>query len=206
VVAKRDWFLALVALVIFMLSVPAFAGGNTGCKIAVHVKAHPTSCAKGYPVFRNCLDINTTYPGLGDIDLMPVVYDLFEYTAVEFGLQFDDGCTMSWVRCKGDFEVGRIGTESPSGTAIYWLTCQRTWAVAPGYGWCYASKPGLVCPVPNPATDRVGTLDCGASPGPYYDQVMFAGCAGIGGPFGDYPCGRLQAGPSTWGSIKALFQ
>jgi len=192
------------ALAIVMLCVPALAGSNAVCKIAVHVKSHPTSCTKNYPVFWNCLDISTTYPALGEIDIIPVVYDLSQYTAVEFSLELDGSLTMtSWSRCKGD---GQIGQDPTTGVSIYWLTCQHGWSVAPGYVWCSVNGPSQVRPLPNPATGRIGAFDCAGSPGPYYDYVIYAASAGIGGPLGEDPCPGDAVDQSTWGTIKALFE
>jgi hypothetical protein len=181
------------------------AGANPDCKIAVHIKAHPTSCTKHYPTFTSCSDIITTYPGLGDMDVIPVFYDLNEYTQVEFGLTFDEWCTMSWVRCKGDGAQGSI-EDGPSGTRIWWTSCQRGWSVAPGFGWCNAFQPRLACPIPNPATGNLGVQDCAASPGPYTDQPVCVSCAGDGGLLGDDPCRPVETKETTWGQVKILFK
>ena len=54
----------------------ALAGGNPAHKVAIHVKAHPTSCTKAYPVFTTCSSIVHTWAAQGDLDVMPVFYDL----------------------------------------------------------------------------------------------------------------------------------
>jgi len=62
---------------------------------------------------------------------------------------------------------------------------------------------GLAFAIPNPATDKYGTIDCQPSPGPYYDWATVGLCAGVCGEIGDDPCVEAIE-PSTWGAIKAL--
>jgi uncharacterized repeat protein (TIGR01451 family) len=178
--------------------------GNPHHKIAVHVKAHPTSCTKGYPTFTNCSQIVTTYPACGDFDVVPVFYDLAEYGVVEFALQWPvDWGTCSFVRCKGDIAVGEI-VHAGDGIAVAWSECQYTWAVAPGVGWLLAAGPGEILPCPNPATGDLGVFDC--APSPHHDYPTAISRACIGGRPGDDPCRPAQLEPATWGAIKATFK
>jgi uncharacterized repeat protein (TIGR01451 family) len=169
---------------------PVFAAGNNpAVKVAIHTKAHPTSCTKNYPTFSACNEISTTWPGTGSIDVMPVFYDLAEISGLEFGLTWPvEWYSISWVRCKGDVAMGTI-RYSGEGTTILWTTCQTAWAQAPGYGWLEATGPGSVRVVPNPATNSLGVADCQPSPGPYYDWAVGIFYAGIGGTPGLDPCG-----------------
>ncbi|HVP57917.1 MAG TPA: hypothetical protein VMU02_07440 [bacterium] len=192
----------------------ALAGANSGHKLAIHVKAHPTSCTSGYPTFTNCNQIIYTYVGSGDVDVMPVFYDLAEYTVNELGLTWPEGAwgSGSWVRCRGDLAVGTInhsgGAGYPndvSGTAIAWSTCQRKWCSTPGYLWLSVSTTGTVCPAPDPPTGDYGVVDCAAEPGPYYDYPERTYCAGIFGAVGDDPCNQPGAANSSWGEIKSMF-
>jgi hypothetical protein len=202
----------VVALVV-ALTGTAMAGANANGKIAVHIKAYPTSCTKGYPTFTSCSQIRTTYSG-GDAHVMPVFYDLAEYTAVEVGLNFAAYCSNSWVKCKGDMSVGIIirsadAADQPvdrRGTYVSWNTCQNSWAVAPGYLWTCSSSPSRFCPAPNPATGKFGFEDCASVPGPSYDDPVLVSCGGMQGAVGDDPCGPTDTEPTTWGAIKSIFR
>jgi uncharacterized repeat protein (TIGR01451 family) len=185
------WIIAAVvvcALAIGAASAPAFAGGNPNVKAAIHIKAHPTSCTKGYPTFATCSSIATTWAGTGDIDAMPVFYDLVGYVAVGFGLDWPaEWGSTSWVKCRGDLAVGTI-KDPGDGTGITWTTCQSSWSVSPGAAWLAATGSGRVEIVPDPATGDLGVVDCAPSPGPYLDRCVAAYGAGIGGASGDDPC------------------
>jgi len=209
--------LVIAIALTFALTACALAGANPVGKIAVHVKAHPTSCTKSYPTFPTCASIVTTWAAIGDLDVMPIFYDLVQYTVAETGLLWPEGDwgSGSWVKCKGDIAVGVIqhsvdfagAPVQTNGTAVAWSTCQYSFSVAPGYCWLYATGAGHVCPAPNPPTGDYGTVDCAPDPGPYYDTVSCVGCAGIGGFLGDDPCNLPSATqPSTWGEIKSIFK
>lgn len=175
-----------VGLASFLGASPA--GPNANHKLAIHVKSHPTSCAKDYPVFAECGEIVTTWRGCGDIDVMPVFYDLTEYTVVEFGLMWPaEWYSMSWVRCEGTLAVGQIGLPG-EGTAIAWSECQKSWAANPGFGWLIAPTPGLVYVVANPPTGEHGVVDCSYKPGPYYDYPIHTTHSGVCGLAGGDPC------------------
>jgi len=203
--------LVLAVALTFLLSASAFAGANLGCKIAIHLKAHPTSCTKGYPVFTACLGINTTLASpdpINGFDAMPVFYQLTAITVTEFGMTWPaEWGSMSWVRCKGDVAIGTIFNPG-DGTAIAWQVCQTTWAQNPGYGWLVATGPGSVTPVPNPATHQMDVVDCAPSPGPYQDFPVLISSSGVGGVAGDDPCRTPPTAvePSTWGQIKSIFK
>jgi hypothetical protein len=195
-----------IAVALAVVATAAFAGGNIQHKVAIHLKAHPTSCATGYPSFGSCSDIAFTVGSCGDLDALPVFFDLTEYTMVEAGLTWPaDWGTMSWVRCRGDAAAGDI-VDPGDGTAISWTVCQTGWSVAPGYGWVTSTSPGMVCPVPNPATGDFGVVDCAPAPGPYYDYPLRYYCAGACGMIGDDPCVYVGPEGSSWGRIKSIFE
>jgi hypothetical protein len=195
--------LVLAIALTFALSVTALAGDNPLIKLGLHTKAHPTSCTKNYPTFPTCASIITTTE-LCEFDVMPVFFDLAEITVVEFGLTWpEEWGTMSWVRCKGTIAVGGI-LNPGDGTAISWSTCQYVWSMAPGYGWLIATGPGMICPIPYYATGDYGVVDC-ISP-VEYDRPMCVFCAGACGATGDDPCLPTAVEPSTWGSIKSMFE
>jgi hypothetical protein len=195
------------AILVAGLCGSALAGANDQVKLAIHAKAHPTSCTVNYPNFTHCSQITSTYPGSGDVDILPVFFDLKEYTVTEFGLEWPPAWgSMSWVRCRGTVAVGTV-IRSGDGTAIAWSGCQRGWSIVPGYGWLAANTPGVIRPVPNPATDEYGVVDCEPSPGPYQDFPAAEPCgAGIGGAVGDDPCGGGGGNLSTWGEINSMFR
>ncbi|MFZ1947634.1 MAG: hypothetical protein WAW06_08810 [bacterium] len=198
----------VIAMALMLVSTVAFAGlgNNPSHKVAVHVKAHPTSCTKGYPAFTACNQIVTTWVPQGDVDVMPVFYDLTEVLVVEFAMTWPvEWYSMSWIRCKGDLAIGTV-KYSGDGTAISWMTCQTSWSIAPGAGWLAASGPGMVCIVANPATGMYGVVDCQPSPGPYMDPPALVTCAGIAGMVGGDPCAAIATEPSTWGQIKSMFK
>jgi hypothetical protein len=198
--------LVIVVALTFLLSASAFAGANLGCKIAIHLKAHPTSCTKGYPVFTACNQIITTRALLGDFDAMPVFYMLNQITVTEFGVTWPaEWGSMSWIRCKGDVAIGTI-IYPGDGTAIAWQVCQYAGFQNPGFGWLAATGPGYVTPVPNPATHQIDVVDCAPSPGPYQDFPFCLNRGGVGGFIGDDPCLPTANEPSTWGQIKSMFR
>jgi len=195
----------VIALALTFVATAALAGGNPANKIAIHLKAHPTSCTKAYPAFTNCSQIVFTWMNLGDVDAMPVFYDMVGYTVTEFGLTWPAAWgSMSWVRCKGELAVGTI-LNPGDGTSIAWTTCQVGWGIAPGAGWLIATEPGMVCPIPYFATGDYGVVDCSPSPGPYYDYPVTVSCGGVG-MVGDDPCRAVATESSTWGEIKSMFR
>jgi hypothetical protein len=190
-------------------------GNNPLAKIAVHVKAHPTSCTKNYPTFTYCEAITYTYAGGADIDALPVFFDLIGYTVAECGMTWPEPSwgSGSWTKCKGDLAIGsithsadQVGPDpATKGVAVAWSTCQNSWWAAPGYVWLVATTPGRICPAPSGNGGAWGVVDCQTNPA--HDTVIASFCAGVLGMHGDPPC-LLPPGvqPTTWGSIKAMFK
>jgi hypothetical protein len=192
-------------LLVTILATSCFGGTNPSGKVAIHVRAHPTPCPGGFPVFTGCSEIQSSYTGCGEIDILTVFFDLNEYTGVEFGLRWPvEWGSMSWVLCNGDAVSGYIMMPG-DGVGVSWSICQRTWAVAPGYGWTVATSPGYIWPTINPATECLGTLDCSSSPGPHYDWSREVYWGGACGQAGANPCSDAIE-PAAWGSIKAMFK
>ena len=197
--------LAIITMIVAR-AVAGWAGANAHHKMAVHIKSHPTSCAKGCPTFTGCNQIKTTWPTCGDIDVLPVFYDLVEYNVVEFGLMWPpEWYSMSWVRCAGDIALGTLRIPG-DGTAIAWTACQRSWAVAPGYGWVAAHSPGFVRLVPNVATSMYGVVDCTRMPGPYHDWPAFVSSAGVCGMIGEDPCRAVDTRRPSSSEIRSMFK
>ncbi|HVP58591.1 MAG TPA: choice-of-anchor D domain-containing protein, partial [bacterium] len=178
----------VIALVVGAASTAAFAtGANPNAKLAIHLKAHPTSCTKGYPTFTNASTIVYNWANSGDVDAMPVFYDLTQYTVVETGLTWPAGWgTGSWTKCKGDLIIGTI-TNPGDGFAIAWTACQTSWAITPGYEWLTATSAGQVLPVPDPVTEDYGVVDCAPEPGPYYQYPIAIYAGGVDGGVGENP-------------------
>lgn len=196
---KQGWRLVLaVSLVTIVLAGAASAGWNPAAWIAFHIKQHGTSCTE-FPTFTSCSQISTTYLGTGDIDVIPVFYNLNEYTQIGVAMDWpSEWGTMSWVRCKGDGQIGTL-TDPNDYARIYWTTCQHTWSVAPGYGWLYAAGPGFVG-----SSMYMNSLvyDCQAT-----NQADRAcpGWSGIGGWIGNDPCTASATDETSWGRVKAIF-
>ena len=202
---KTYVLIGLVSLVaVLALGTLAFAGQNISAKTAVHVKAHGTSCTQGYPTFTMCDQMITTWSSLGDIDVIPVFYNLVAYREVGLVVTWPpEWGSMSWVRCKGDAATGNL-VHSGDYTDISWTSCQYKWSAAPGYGWLHATTRGSICTSRNISHWCI-VIDCSPPPGPYWDWTCIS-CSGVGGWIGDDPC-MPSSGvePSSWGGIKALF-
>jgi len=189
----------LIALVLIVVGVcigtcaMVQAGANPEHKIAIHVVPHGLAC-KSLPTFTECSQITTTYSGTGDIDIVPVFFNLSEYTLVEFALTWPAGWgTCSYTTCTQTIDVGGI-LNSGDGIASAWTSCQTGWSVCHGYGWLNATGAGSISVVPNPATGDCGVVDCAAEPGPYYDRPDTTFCAGVGGGTGGNACAEQDRG------------
>jgi uncharacterized repeat protein (TIGR01451 family) len=160
-------------------------------KVAIHVVADGTSC-KSLPSFDYCASINTTYIGTGDVDIIPVFFDLVNYSAVEFGLSWPpDWGTCSFVPCGTGTVLGSICNPG-DGIVMVWPTCQNGYSVPVGYGWLTARSSGRVDLIDSPWSlgHRIGFTDCGQT---FYPPVVTFS-AGIGWIEGDEPC-RLARTP-----------
>jgi hypothetical protein len=204
--ARKGLGLCLIALVVALAWVDSsLAGANPYYQIAVHVRQHDARGCRGFPVLRSCVDISTTYPGCGDIDVMPVFFYLIEYTGVEFGMTWPiEWGSMSWIRCAGDVDDGSI-INPGDGTRVVWNACQTTWVMAPGFGWVVSSGAGRVCIVEHPATWSLCVYDCYSEWYARSDSPHGLWCAGVCGEHADAPC-LPATEPTTFGSIKALFR
>jgi hypothetical protein len=196
---RTRWILPLVCLPALVISGAASAGWNPSAWMAIHVKPHGTSCTDGFPTFTSCSQITTTYWDTGDIDVIPVLYNLLEYTQIGIAMDWPaEWGTMSWVRCKGDGQIGTL-TDPNTYARIYWSTCQHAWSVAPGYGWLYATGQGWVG---SSVTIRSLVYDC--QPTPDADRAC-PGWSGIGGVIGNDPCSASATEQTSWGRVKAIF-
>jgi hypothetical protein len=197
---KRTWWvLPLVCLLALAMSGAPGAGMNANAWIAFHVKQHGTSCTEGFPIFTSCAQITTTYWGAGDIDVIPVFFNLLQYTQVGIAMDWPpEWGTMSWVRCKGDGQIGTL-TDPNTYARIYWSTCQQGWSVAPGYGWLHATGPGFVG-----SSFTIPSLVYDCEPSPQADRAC-PGWSGIGGVIGNDACSESATDETSWGRVKAIF-
>ena len=172
------------------VAAPSSAGPNSYHKVAVHVIPHGVNC-KSLPGFARCSDIRTSYAGTGDIDVVPVFFDLKGCLVAEFGLTWPaEWGSCAYVSCIEGVAVG--GIVSPGdGVATAWQECRNDWSISPGYGWLDATGPGRVSLVPNPKTNWIGVVDCGEPAKRGYDWPAATFSAGVGGLAGEDPCASL---------------
>lgn len=198
--------LCVVAALAGLVAVPsaAFAGHNFGAKIAVHVKAHGTSCTEGFPSFNDCNDMITTWHDCGDVDVIPVIYDLIDYTSIRLVLYWPgEWGSMQWTRCKGNSATGDL-VHPTDYTVITWDACQYTWAVGAGYGWLHTTSQGFVCGFDS-QFNKCQVLDCDPTY-PRWDFVCPTCSAICGSYVGDDPCvSWSKTSETTWGAVKAAF-
>lgn len=149
---------------------------------AVHVVPHGTSC-KSLPSLDYCYLINTAFIGTGDVDVIPVFFELCSYTAVEFGLSWPaDWGSCSFVSCGTGTVAGTIRNPG-DGIIKAWSTCQTRSSVPLGYGWLTAGGSGRVELV-DPPWGKLGVLDCADTLHPLFGAFS----AGVGWIPGDEPC------------------
>jgi len=179
---------------------------NADHKLAIHVKPHGTTC-DAMPGFTACGDIVTTLNGCGDIDFIPVFFDLNEVTGIEFALTWPaEWGSCAFTACYYDTRAGGI-TNPGDYVSLGWSTCQRTWSIAPGYGWLAPSGPGLINPLPGGPNHSMGVWNCEQGLGlPWRDSPSVVYRAGVCGEIGDTPSGTMSTKPTTWGAIKAMFK
>jgi hypothetical protein len=196
--------LALPAFVMTLLiAASAIAGSNADHKVAIHVALHESrTCNSGLPDLRSCKDIAYTFDGCTDVDVFPIFYDLAGVTAIQLGLSWP----VSWgscafTACGFDFVIGEI-VDPEDGMAGTWNDCRYVSRVIVGYGWLGPLSAGIVCPVPNRTTGRIGVTDCDYSE----DEPAGIYCGGACGKMGDDPCGGDFSEDKTWGNIKAMFR
>ena len=169
------------------------AGPNANHKIAVHVASHGVSC-KSLPTFTDCSEIVTTYAGTGDIDVIPVFYDLAGVTVLEYGLTWPaEWGTCAYTQCWGELTVGTI-VYPGDGIATTTPLCDYSWSISAGVGWLAATGPGDVSIVPDPPTEDMGAVDC--NPNERLRVHDWPACtfpARVGGGSGDDPCAQPLA-------------
>lgn len=177
---------------------------NPDHKIAIHIVAHEDrTCSDNFPVVEFCYDIQTTYPGCGEIDFFPVFYDLNAVISVEFGLAWpSDWGSCHYVACAGDTRVGDI-VESGDGMGAAWVECHEAPLIVMGFGRITADVPGTICVTRNPLTGCWGVEGCDYET---HDPPAATFCSGACGEPGEDLFGTSNTVPTTWGTIKAMFR
>jgi hypothetical protein len=197
----------------------AASGVNADLKVALHVLGHGyRSCAKYFPSIQSCSEITYTHSSCDDIDVFVVFFDLTEVTVVEYGLDWPaEWGTCAYSVCAGEIYVGGINMPG-DGIAQAYTQCHYGSSVILGYGWLLALTPGRICPIANPATNVIGTVDCDSL---VIDHAAVTFCAGACGMSGCDPCSGGAGVPSgsqdgqrdgsrregaRLGEIKAMFR
>ena len=196
--------LAIALALTLILSVAATAGQNPNAKVAVHVQAYNSKLnCSGLPVVMDCSDIVTTFSASYSFHGMPVFFDLYGATTIEYGLMWPDWAySVAFTNC-ADLVIGGIAWPGDN-ISHAWQTCQIQYAVIGGYGWWYADvgSAGHICPVPHSESGFLGVIDCNFAE----DVPMCVFCAGVEGAMGDDPCEPTATEASTWGGIKSIYR
>ncbi|HVP58260.1 MAG TPA: hypothetical protein VMU02_09185 [bacterium] len=183
----RKLFALAVGTILLTGAAHCWAGPNYYHKAAVHVIPHGVTC-KTLPTVASCSDIRTTYAGTGDIDVVPVFFDLKGCLVVEFGLAWPaEWGTCAYFSCIEGLTVGGIVNPGDA-IATAWPDCRSDWSISPGYGWILATGPGKVSLVPDPKTNWIGVVNCGEPSQRGYDWPAATFSAGVGGISGDDAC------------------
>jgi hypothetical protein len=204
---KRNTILKVVAftaLLVASAGLPAYAGANLNHKVAIHILPHETrSCAENFPSVESCEDIISSYQGCGDIDVMPVFYELTAVSGIDYGIEWPaEWGSCAFMYCAGDAHIGSI-VDPGDGVSHLWFECQDVTLVVAGCGWLSATGRGTVSLLRNSVTGYLGTTDCMDIRDTPIDTVS----AGVCGLAGDDPCDfRVDRRARYWGDIKVLFE
>jgi hypothetical protein len=193
---------AIAVILVLVLSAAAFTGENPDCKVAIHVQPHdPGQSCENLPTITSCADIQTTYPGLGEIDAFVVFYDLTSVMSYRGGMIWPNGWAWGTWRGCGDGEIIYEYHNS-----VYWdgyfLDCQYHNHLVIGWCWIEASSCGWIVPIPDENSGFLGVDDCGHE----LDEAKCVSAAGVGGMIGDDPCLPSAAESKTWSGIKSIFR
>ena len=195
-----------IAVPILLATAWACSAGDEDVKIAIHVQAHNAEqTCESRPVIMSCGDIQTTYSDCEDVDVFGVYFDFDGLTCAEYGLAWPEEWGTGVTTSCGDLTMGNI-THPGDWISLAWTECQPGPTMISAWTWLSADGPGVVAPVPRPATGGLppflGIADCEF----VQIQVMCALGAGVCGICGDDPCGPSATEAGTWGAIKVMFR
>jgi len=192
---------AIIGLALLLMAGSLNAGNNPDFKVAVHVLPHDPdrSCQDRMPEISSVDDIQTTYPGCGEIDFFPVFYGLNEYQGIEYAVTWPGSSSCVFVACS----YGHMGEIIWPGDWIshVWDECMPGPIAIPGWGRIVVEEPGRICVVNGGASNSITVGDCNA----VLDHTTASYCAGVCGAQGDKP-GGTTTGPTKWGAIKRMFR
>ena len=174
-----------LALLTLLAATSAYTGQNRYSKVAVHIEAHdPTRGCVDLPDLQYCSDIVYTYLDCGEIDVFTVFFDMYGCRALEHGLEWPaEWGSGVYTHC-GELAIGNIRNPG-DGIAVSWTTCQMRHYIIPGWLRLNATTPGLISPIPNPATSKIAVAGCDFQE----DEPWLVFCGGACGAHGDPPCG-----------------
>ncbi len=191
----------IVGLIVLLTAASLKAGSNPDFKVAVHVLPHDPdrSCGDRMPQISRTDDIQTNYPGCGEIDFFPVFYNLQEYTAVEYAVTWRGPSSCVFVPCS----FGHMGEIVWPGDWIAqsWDECMPGPIVIPG-STRIVVQPGQICIVPGGSENNITLCDCQYFPNRDYATASY--CDGVCGASGDKPENATK--PTRWGAIKRMFR
>jgi hypothetical protein len=136
--------LGVLAAAVCLVAAPARSGQNPNAKVAVHIEAHnPERTCADLPVIEYCSDIVWTYDGCGDVDIFPVVYNIYGCRAFQYRLVWPSEWGTGVSSHCGDLAIGDI-RRSGDGMIVAWQECQLTPSCIPGWVSLTATTPGTI--------------------------------------------------------------
>lgn len=136
--------LGLLGVALCLLASAAHSGQNPNYKIAVHIEAlNSKRTCDDLPVIEYCYDIMWTYIGCGDVDVFPVYFDLYGFTAIQYRLVWPEEWGSGVHNHCADLCIGDI-RRAGDAVALAWRECQIYPCFIPGWISLTATTPGKV--------------------------------------------------------------
>jgi uncharacterized repeat protein (TIGR01451 family) len=182
--------LGVLAVTVCLLASSAHSGQNPVAKIAVHIEARDSQrTCNDLPGIETCPDMTWTYDGCGDVDVFPVVFDLYGCTAVQYRLVWPPEWGSGVHTHCADLAIGDI-RQSGDGMVVAWQECQINPYCIPGWLSLTATTPGTIAVSPGWSDQYWDVLivDCLFQE----DEPFWVFDGGICGVEGEYPCGAMS--------------
>lgn len=209
-------YAALLAILMLAVPVAAFAGANAGAALLASTgsvtKTTPATCTAlgGKLCAQLTPNVNTQLAPLLSwvavyVGRLPALTQL---SGVDFGIQYDPNALYlpTWTHC-GSLEVNGTGWPTPpSGNTVVWVAPQAGETVLVGYFTVakYAGYPSYNWVLGAHPLYGVARAVDGAS---NFDDLRNPAVANLIGQGGYNPdCFYTAVKPTTWGSIKNLYQ